>query len=462
MLLWVSQTLIRNSLSKSLNSLSKYCPVEGPPGLEPVIIHSANGKIKKVAADPLEKWLSCYPEKHRAEKRRKLDKFLAYVNQQEGWQGTNYRSLLIRHLESEYEEEVLDLLQDYIRAHQSKWRYNSLQNEYSTVRTFFDKNRASLAKDPEFKIRSLIGPTKGLLEVKHVRLMALAARPVYRSMILFKWQSMLDTARLIAMNHPPYSDEIVRKLRARKENEIIQVEVVEGRKKLLNTPEGAFRFCLGKDAIDALVDYFENHRQGGWPKPGESIWLYPEHRIDAQEKEHAYNGAGQPITQSGLNQTWRRLLDRVGLIKAREVRGSYATVRYGFNLHEMRDVATTLLHLKAARHGLDMDCVRFWCGQNGQLDANKYDKFMEDAGYTAEQFSIAEPYLNILSNPNPDAVLEAERRTAKQFEAENKELKARIAKLEAWSTGETVREEVRKILREQGPDLLRELTKRDE
>lgn len=100
--------------------------------MEAVIVRSANGKIKKVAPDPLEKWLSSYPEKHREEKRRKLDRFLAYVKQQKGWQGTDYRTLIIRHLESEYEEEVPDLLQDYIKANQSKWRYNSLQNEYST------------------------------------------------------------------------------------------------------------------------------------------------------------------------------------------------------------------------------------------------------------------------------------------------------------------------------------------
>jgi len=394
--------------------------------MEPLIVRNVNGKIKKVAPDPLEKWLSSYPEKHRKEKRRKLDRFLSYVNEQEGWQGTDYRTLIIRHLESEYEEEVLDLLQDYIKAHQSKWRYNSLQNEYSTIRTFFDKNRASLPKDPDFKIRSLIAPTKGLLEVKHIRLLALAARPVYRSMILFKWQSMADTARLIMMNNPPYSDEIVRKIRDRKEDQIIQLEIGSGRKKLLNDPRGAFRFCIGKDAVDALTDYFENQRQGGWPKPGESLWLYPEVRTNgATDREAPYNGAGRPITQFGLNQSWRRLLNRVGLVKDKHLE-AYATIRYGYNLHEMRDAATTILHKKAARHGLDMDCVKFWCGQNGQLDPNRYDKFMEDPEYTAEQYKIAEPWLNILSNQNPEAVLDAEKRTAKQYQTQNRELGERV------------------------------------
>ena len=36
--------------------------------MEPVIVRNANGKVKKVAPDPLERWLSSYPEKHRIER----------------------------------------------------------------------------------------------------------------------------------------------------------------------------------------------------------------------------------------------------------------------------------------------------------------------------------------------------------------------------------------------------------
>jgi LPS O-antigen subunit length determinant protein (WzzB/FepE family) len=90
--------------------------------MESLIVRDANGKIKKIASDPLQKWLSSYPEKQRSEKRRKLDQFLHYVNQQKGWEGTDYQKLLLRHLESEYEEEVLDLLEEYIQSHRSEWR----------------------------------------------------------------------------------------------------------------------------------------------------------------------------------------------------------------------------------------------------------------------------------------------------------------------------------------------------
>ena len=90
----------------------------------------------------------------------------------------------------------------------------------------------------------------------------------------------------------------------------------------------------------------------------------------------------------------------------------------------MRDAAATLLHKKALRLGLDVDCIFFWCGQNGQIrDHNKYQKFMTDPEYLEEQYRIAEPWLNIISNPNPDAVVDAEKRLRERYEE-------RIRKLE--------------------------------
>jgi hypothetical protein len=43
--------------------------------------------------------------------------------------------------------------------------------------------------------------------------------------------------------------------------------------------------------------------------------------------------------------------------------------RYRYNLHEMRDEATTLLHTYAKNQGFDMDCTRLWCGQIGEIDS---------------------------------------------------------------------------------------------
>jgi hypothetical protein len=390
--------------------------------------------LRKIKTNPVDHWLSSYVESSREKKKQSLDRFMHWLNMQSGWKDTDYMRLLLRHVESEDQYEVLDVIQGYINEHGSKWAHSTMRDEYSRIRAFFDRNRCPLPRDTQFKIKSMIPPTKGNLAANHVRLMAMAARPVYRSMILFKWQSISDTARLIMMNQPPYSDEIVHKVREWQQNGkkgIIQIEVMSGRKKLLNDPRGIYRLAVGKDALDALIDYFENDRQGGWPKPGEALWLYPESIVDEprnwQQKQYAGVHAGKPVTAIGLIQTWRRLLRRTGIVKGI---GKDRSTRFGFNLHEMRDAATTLLHKKALKHGLDLNCVKFWCGQNGQLDKNDYDKFYRDSDYTAEQYMIAEPFLNIISNPNPEAILEAEKRTAKQYQAQNKELSERIAKLE--------------------------------
>jgi hypothetical protein len=388
--------------------------------------------VRKIKANPVEHWLSSYVESSRSKKKQSLDRFMRWLHQQPGWQEVDYVGLLVCHVESEDQYELLDLIQAYVNQHAGKWAHSTMRDEYSRIRNYFEKNRCPLPQDTQFKIKSMIPPIKGNLESTHVRLMALAARPVYRSMILFKWQSMSDTARLIMMNHPPYSDEIVHKMREWQQNGkqgIIQIEVMSGRKKLLNDPRGIYRLAVGKDALDALIDYFENHREGGWPKPGEALWLYPESIVDEprdwQQKQYAGIHAGKPVTAIGLIQTWRRLLRRTGIVKGM---GKDRSTRFGFNLHEMRDAATTLLHKKALKHGLDLNCVKFWCGQNGQLDKNDYDKFYRDSDYTAEQYMIAEPFLNIISNQNPEAILDAEKRTAKQYQAQNKEFSERLDK----------------------------------
>jgi hypothetical protein len=111
------------------------------------------------------------------------------------------------------------------------------------------------------------------------------------------------------------------------------------------------------------------------------------------------------LAKAAFEATWLNLLRRAGKIpKKKGPPGS----RYGFNLHEMRDEATTRLHTHAKNFGFDMDCVKLWCGQVGEVDPLKYDKFYRETEYVRQQYLIAEPYLNIISNPSgagPETVL---------------------------------------------------------
>lgn len=184
----------------------------------------------------------------------------------------------------------------------------------------------------------------------------------------------------------------------------VRIEV-PGRKENENDAEGRFHTYIGKDAVDALVKYFEEERD--WPRRGQPIWI---------------QSNKTPLSKPSFETTWRRLFRRVGKIPKRL--GPLGS-RYGYNPHEMRDVATSLLHTHAKADGFDMDCMKVWCGQVGEIDPLKYDKFYKDSNYTRKQYLIAERYLNILSNP---IALQAE--SIKAVVQENEELRTRLTRLE--------------------------------
>jgi hypothetical protein len=95
---------------------------------------------------------------------------------------------------------------------------------------------------------------------------------------------------------------------------------------------------------------------------------------------------------------WLHQARRIGLIPKKEGKRG---CKYGFNPHEMRDIAKSLLHTKAKADGFDMDCCEFWLGHT--VDPLGYDKFYNDAEYVRKHYLIAEKYLNILSEqPNID------------------------------------------------------------
>ena len=76
-------------------------------------------------------------------------------------------------------------------------------------------------------------------------------------------------------------------------------------------------------------------------------------------------------------------LEKLNLIKRKGENKPH--VRYGYNLHEFRDVAKTLLHLQGVEDGLDLNAIKFFMGHGLQIDPNKYDKFYMDQEYMLDQ-----------------------------------------------------------------------------
>lgn len=328
----------------------------------------------RIPENPVEFWLSRLDERTRPSNRSHLDRFMHWLAKQPSWENATPRDMLVRQLDSEDSYVVLDLVQRYVN--QLVLRKSSKRKAYSVIRSYFAHNRCALPPDPSFRIRGDRPPVQAKLSRTDIYEVILSANLRYRSMILCKWQGFLDNERLIQVSNT-CSEQIVSQLKSGKHP--IRIDL-PGRKSNENDAEGTFFTFNGADSITCLRSYFENER--GWPKPGEPIWL---------------NENRKPVTKSGFEATWMRLLRHAGKIpKAKGPPGS----RYGYNLHEMRDEATTLLHTQAKNQGFDMDCAKFWCGQVGEIDPLKYDKFYRDVEYVRQQYLLAEPYLNIVSNPN--------------------------------------------------------------
>jgi len=335
---------------------------------------------KSVPEDPVGFWLSRMDEDTRKAHRSHFYRWVHWVQRQPGWSNTGPRALLIRQAEAEDPYEILNLLQAYIL--QLKLRKSSKRKAYSVVRSFFAHNRCALPSDPTFRIRGEYPPVQPKLTLKDVVEAYQAANLRYRSVIIFKFQSFVDNARLeyVCKN---CSSQIVEQIR--KGETPVRIDI-PGRKGSENDLEGAFYTFIGSDTVNALVRYFEEERR--WPKSGEPVWLKTD---------------GSALTRTSFETAWMRLFRRIGTIPRRK--GPIGS-RYGYNPHEMRDVATTLLHLRAKSDGFDMDCAKFWSGRLSGLDREKYDKFYQDEEFVRRQYLIAEKYLNIVSGSEATVVTE--------------------------------------------------------
>lgn len=251
-------------------------------------------------------------------------------------------------------------------------RYKTKLTKWATVVSFFKYNQTPLPKDATFIIRSDRAPVPDRLTYEHIKQMVTAAKLRDKSHMLVRLQGIMDTAALDYVNRH-LSDHIVSEMRAGKD--IIRLEL-PGRKRMKN--EKGYHTYIGKDAIQCLREYFVER---GWPAPGEPIWL---------------NKLRKPYSKSMYAENYLKLLRLQGLVPKPTGR---LDSRFGMNLHEWRDQTITYLHTSAKRHNFDVDVAQFISGHTSMLDPNQYDKFMKDKAYTEEQYRIAEPFLNIRTNP---------------------------------------------------------------
>lgn len=350
-----------------------------------------------VREDPVGFWLGRVAVGSRRSYGNRLKLFLEWLRLRPSWVGVDGRTLLLRQLDAKDPYEILDLLQEYVQGLEDTANYK--KGVYTAVRSFFTHNRCALPQDRGFKVRASKAPVVPKLTVENVCDMVKAANLRDRSVILVKWMSMQDIERTVQIGRD-CAEQIVSQMR--KGIHPVRIDI-PGRK---NNNDPYYTF-IGKDAVDALVEYFEKER--GWPKPREPIWL-------AKGKVALSNYA--------FSWLWLQLARRVGLVPKRKGKRG---VRYGYGTHDTRDVAKSLLHTHALKDGFDMDVSKFMMGHGS--DEHNYDKFYNDQEYVRNQYLIAEPYLNILSG-TPTGLSGEEVEKMRRIETEMAELKKTLALLQ--------------------------------
>ena len=193
---------------------------------------------------------------HRPTYRRLLNRWIYWLNTQPGWEHVTARDVLVRYLEAEDPYVVLDLVEIWVRDLQL--RKTSKKHALTTIRSYFMHNRCQLPDNPHFRISSQRPNVRGMLTAADVLELCHAAPLRFRSLILFKWQSFIDTARLLYANEH-CCDQVVQQI----QRGVLPVRIdLPGRKAKENDVEGNYFTFIGKDAVDMLVKYFDDQRAG--------------------------------------------------------------------------------------------------------------------------------------------------------------------------------------------------------
>jgi len=377
-------------------------------------------ETEAILDDPaVQKWFTNLSEGSRATYSEHFPPFIRWLRTLPRLDKTTPSSLLARHRLNRQkkptkqnptpEYEVVDLLNRWITSLPD--RYSTKLTKSATVYSFFKRNRCSLPKDSEFIIRSDKAPTLDVLTYDDIKKAISAAKLRDKSHMLVRLQGIMDTDALHYVNRN-LSEHIVSEMRAGKE--LIRLDI-PGRKRRKNIKP--FYTFIGKDAIQCLKKYFDTER--GWPAPGQPIWV---------------NKLGRPYSKSMFGENYLSLLRLQAIIPKPNGR---LDARFGRNLHEWRDTTITYLHTNALHHGFDLAVADFIAGHSNKVDPSNYDKFMKQRWYVEEQYRIAEPYLNIESNP--DGMI---RSKVEQLDAE---LEALGKKVERGDSRETLIEAVKEL-----------------
>ena len=288
---------------------------------------------------------------------------------------------------------VVDLLAEHVR--ECGGTYKGMMWRYASVRSFFLHIRAEL---PTIKVNLVPNKdaTVGRLNLDTFRVLLKSSDLRDQAVYMTCFQGLIDQHRFFTSFNPK-GYELGEHIKNEGVEKPYRIDFLRGRKTNLRP----YNSWIGRDALEAWRLYFERDR--GYPKQGEAA---------------ALDRYGKPLTKEGFSHAHSRRLRKLKYVKGTGTKGT----RYGLNLHELRDLARSVLE-KAKTDNLNVSSAEHWMGHN--VDPLFYNKIWKlDPEYNLTQYRIAEKYLNILSTP-----LESEQ--IQQQQEELKKMQERLAKLEA-------------------------------
>ena len=302
--------------------------------------------------------------------------WLSWLEENSGeFSGMAPRGLVAWQREHPYDYRLLDLVQGYVGQVGSRVGYR--RRVYTTIRGLFSHNRVMLSRDPGFNLRGDLPPVQGSLSVGDFRAVLAASNKMYRAAFLCMGMGLMGAGELLY-----WSEHGLDSLRVQLDRRVDLVRVdLPGRKMYRNVKP--FYTFLGRDAVRALREYMEVR------PPGDSIFM---------------GQLGTRLEHQVMGQYWLRKLRRLGLVpEAKGKRG----VRYGKNLHEIRDLFRT----RWRRSGVEVAYAEFFMGHMKAFDADGYDRIYTDRDFVAGKYMEAEPWLNILSE-EPEKISRSEHELA--------------------------------------------------
>jgi len=280
--------------------------------------------------------------------------------------------------------EIVDELINYLHDIKDGVSTGTISRRDTVVKSFFMHNRAALPEDV-YSVKGAVPSTPGTLSREEIRQVILASNPLYRAVFTCMYAGFMGWGELDYWNRNGL-DELNKQL---ERGDRIIVAWQSGRKQYAGIP---FYNLIGGDALDMLV-------------------IYREESGKRSDKCIFKTKRSTPLNYSATRQYWMLRLDRLGFIDREK--GAETGVRYGKNLHEIRDVSRTQWSRSPAKPII----AEFMMGHKSQLDPNEYDKVVRDPEYSMREYRKALPWLNILSE-DPDMI------PLEQHEAEMDRLRA--------------------------------------